>query len=142
MHYHYYFLFFVCCCCTLDCKYYLKRKKKKDCCTCSILANLKVASGLEKLNAMDIEVLAVTAWSLWNNRYAVHHADPGKQAATIVTEASLHMEKYRLAEAPSPPRPVHHPTSWSLPPPNIFKVNTNGTLFKDNWTRIVVALAW
>ena len=77
---------------------------------------------------MDIEVLAVTAWSLWNNRNAVHHEDPGKQAATTVTEASRHMEEYCLAQAPSPPWPVHHPTSWSLPPPNIFEVNTDGAV--------------
>ena len=76
------------------------KKRGGDC--CSILANLKVASGLEKLSAMDIEVLAVTAWSLWNNRNVVHHGDPGKRAATIVPEASPHMEEYFLVQAPSP----------------------------------------
>ena len=111
---------------TVNINIYKKKKKKKDC--CSILANLKVASGLEKLSAMDIEVLAVTAWSLLINRNAVHHGDPGKQAATIVTESSRHMEEYCLAQAPSSPWPVHHPTSWSLPLPNIFKVNTGGAV--------------
>ena len=77
---------------------------------------------------MDIEVLAITAWSLLMNRNAVHHGDPGKQAATIVTESSRDMEEYCLAQAPSSPWPVHHPTSWSLPLPNIFKVNTGGAV--------------
>ena len=76
---------------------------------------------------MDIEVLAITAWSLLMNRNAVHHGDPGKQAATIVTESSRHMEDC-LAQAPSCPWPVHHPTSWSLPLPNIFEVNTDGAV--------------
>nr|POF27363.1 hypothetical protein CFP56_14480 [Quercus suber] len=63
---------------------------------------------------MDIEVLAVTAWSLWNNRNAVQHEDPGKQAATTVTEASRHMEEYCFAQAPSPPG------QYIIPPPGAF----------------------
>ena len=45
-YYHYYILFFVYCFCTLDCEYYryFLFRKKGDC--CSILAKLKVISGL------------------------------------------------------------------------------------------------
>ena len=89
---------------------------------------MKVASGLEKLSAMDIEVLAVTAWSLWNNRNAVHHGDHGKRAATIVTEASPHMEEYFLVQAPSPlsqyiippPRAFHHRISSKSTPMELY----------------------
>ena len=79
----------------------------------------------------DWEVFATAAWGIWNNRNVIRHGGQGKQGRTIALDARRYVEEF-LAHMPgTSPKLNQSPQRWSPPPPNWYKVNVDGAVFKE-----------
>lgn len=75
--------------------------------------------------------MAVTAWSLWNNRNAVRHGGQSKTAEGIVRKVAAYVDEFRQEKiaqvGPAPrPRPM-----WIPPRKGQYKINVDGAVFKE-----------
>ena len=81
----------------------------------------------------DWEVFATAGWSLWNNRNVIRHGGHGRKGREIALEAQRYVDEF-WNHMPSD-LPKFQPSSplkkWSLPPPNWYKINVDGAVFKE-----------
>ena len=85
----------------------------------------------DQLGVIDWEVFATITWSLWNNRNAVRHGGQGKRGGVIAMEAQRYIKKFRAHLPSNPPKIIPPPKKWSPSPLNWYKVNVDGTVFRD-----------
>ena len=85
----------------------------------------------DQLGVIDWKVFASITWSLWNNKNAVRHGGQGKQGRVISMEAQKYIKEFRAHLPSNPPKIIPPPKKWSPSPLNWYKVNVDGTVFRD-----------
>ena len=81
----------------------------------------------------DWEVFATAGWSLWNNRNVIRHGGKGRKGREIALEAQRYVDEFRNHMPSDLPKlqPSSPLKKWSRPPPNWYKINVDGVVFKE-----------
>ena len=81
--------------------------------------------------SQDLVAFATFAWSLWNNRNAIHHGEVSRTVLQIFEASRAFLNEFHTCcVLPHPPQP-HGPSFWKSPPLGCYKVNVDGAVFKD-----------
>ena len=85
-------------------------------------------------NEVDWELFATIAWALWNNRNSFKHEGRCKQAKSIARDLAKYVEEFRQSSMPTtiPTQPYLIRTPWRPLRLEWYKVNVDGTVFKDS----------
>ena len=84
-------------------------------------------------NSVDVDVLAIMFWLIWNNRNAKRCGGVITENHMIRSKAENLINEFRLAHAchRKPSDAVARVVRWIPPAPPIFKINFDGAIFKE-----------
>ena len=92
------------------------------------------------MNTQEIELFAVTAWSIWNQRNRVCMHQPSCSTHLLAATAKESLAEFLLVQ-PAAPLPIPKPrVQWQPLPQVLVKINFDGATSKDHMPGIGVVL--
>ena len=81
------------------------------------------------------ELFAYISWNIWYNRNAQRVGTTAVTLERIYSDAVDRLHEFQMAQDNLVQQQVvAHPTHWLPPPPNQYKANSDGAIFKDSGT--------
>ena len=80
---------------------------------------------------IELEVLAIATWGIWNNGNEVQHGGTSKTAMVIINNACRYMEEYKQTVDLPAPHPTQTSTSQKPLLIDWYKINVDGAVFKE-----------
>lgn len=82
-------------------------------------------------NKKSSELFTMTVWFIWPQRNQLRLQQHCVSTDQLAQVARDRFEEYKAALPALKPRRQQHHTPWSPPPPDLFKINYDGAVFKE-----------
>ena len=77
-------------------------------------------------------IFAMTAWSLWNNRYTVIHGGQSKGQKGLIKSVAAYVEETKGEKITQRRAHPSDAQLWTPPKQGWYKVNTDGAVFRES----------